>query len=391
MFHTKLLRPAILNDDKCFPNREATFFYNFGDNPEREWLVDSIVDHKFTNNSTYYGTQVKLLVNLSHIARTFQPLTIILNFMVSHDGVTCLATKRCLWPKGDRRDDYHHVIKQATEKPPPPDPQRSGKPVPKGKGRAKAPTPEIDDQAEQAWQGVTFSEDEAPAYEGKRKRKQWLAKEAEEWSKETANDRAKKEVWATARQADPSAEEINHFLSYRDDMNMDINAEVNSQSIKTSEASRPTSLWSASSEQFLHPPHNEGHSSGASSKASKQRRSPYPFGCSRESCTSSHGRGNLFEAGPPPGQYRQSSADEENRLLQEEVQHLRDYGCKDQMRIHFLERQLRYAEGLVQATQIQLRGPTTDHKYGQGRPPGRDYDDNHAHDLRRATEESRRT
>jgi hypothetical protein len=53
-FHAKLLRPAILNDDERFPNCEATFFYNFGDNPEREWLVNSIVDHKFTNNSIQF-------------------------------------------------------------------------------------------------------------------------------------------------------------------------------------------------------------------------------------------------------------------------------------------------------------------------------------------------
>jgi hypothetical protein len=107
------------------------------------------------------------------------------------------------------------------KKPPPPDPQRSGKPVPKGKGRAKAPTPEIENQAEEVWQGVTFSEDEAPAYEGKKKRKQRLAEEAaEEYSRETADDHAKKEVWATASRADPSTEELNRFLSYRDDMNM---------------------------------------------------------------------------------------------------------------------------------------------------------------------------
>jgi hypothetical protein len=196
------------------------------------------------------------------------------------------------------------------KKPPPPDPQRSGKPAPKGKGRAKAPTPEIENQAEEVWQGVTFSEDEVPVYEGKKKRKQQLAEEAaEEYSRETAYDRAKKEVWATTRWVDPSAEELNCFLSYRDDMNMDINVEVNSQSVETSEASRPTSLWSASSEQFLCPPHNEGHSSGASSKASKRRRSPSPFGRSRESHTSSRGRGNPFEAGPPPGRYRQSSSE----------------------------------------------------------------------------------
>ena len=50
-FHAKLLRPAIPNDDERFPNREATFFYDFGDDPEREWAVDSIVNHKFTGNT----------------------------------------------------------------------------------------------------------------------------------------------------------------------------------------------------------------------------------------------------------------------------------------------------------------------------------------------------
>jgi hypothetical protein len=54
------------------------------------------------------------------------------------------------------------------------------------------------------------------------------------------------------------------------------------------------------------------------------------------------------------------------------------------------ERQLGYAEGLVQAAQLQLHSPTTDREYGRGRPPGRNYDDNHAHNLRRAMEESRR-
>jgi hypothetical protein len=221
------------------------------------------------------------------------------------------------------------------KKPPPPDLQRSGKPVLKGKGRAKAPTPEVDNQADQTWQGMTFLEDEAPASEGKKKRKQRLAKEAE--SKETVDNRAKKEVWATTCRADPSMEEINHFLLYHNDVNMDIDAEVNSQSIETSEASWPTSLWSASSKQFLCPPHDEGHSSSASSKVSKRHRSPSPFGRSCESCTSSCGCGNPFKAGPPPGRYRQSSADEENRLLREEVQCLRNYRRKDQMRIHFLE------------------------------------------------------
>jgi hypothetical protein len=278
------------------------------------------------------------------------------------------------------------------KKPPPPDLQRLGKPVPKGKGRAKAPMPEVDDQANQTWQGMTFSEDEAPAFEGKKKRKQWLAEEAEEeMSRETADNRTKKEVWATTRRADPSMEELNRFLSYRGDVNMDLNAEMNSQSVETSEASLPTLLWSASSEQFLHLPHDKGHSLGASSKVLKWHRSPSPFGCSCESRTSSCGRGNPFEARPPPGRYHQSSANEENQLLREEVQRLCDYGREDQMRIHFLKQQLGYAEGLVQAAQIQLHSPTMDHKYGWGCPLGCDYDDDHACDLHHVTEESRQT
>jgi hypothetical protein len=60
--------------------------------------------------------------------------------------------------------------------------------------------PKVNDQADQTWQGMIFSEDEVPAYEGKKKRKQRLAEDAEEeMSRETADDHAKKEVWATAR------------------------------------------------------------------------------------------------------------------------------------------------------------------------------------------------
>jgi hypothetical protein len=96
MFHAKLLRPAILNDDKCFPNQEATFFYDFGNNPEREWLINLIVDYKFTNNSIQFNILWDMgettCEPLSHW--TLQPLTIISNCMVSHDGVTRLTTKK---------------------------------------------------------------------------------------------------------------------------------------------------------------------------------------------------------------------------------------------------------------------------------------------------------
>jgi hypothetical protein len=195
MFHAKLPRPAILNDDEHFPNQEATF-YNFGDDPKREWLVDSIVDHKFTNNSIQFdilwNTGETTHEPLSHC----KDLSALDNYLELH-GVT----QWCDLPHNQKVMDLMTTIMSSNrppKKPPPPDPQRSGKPAPKGKGRAKAPTPEVDNQADQTWQGVTFSEDKVPAFKGKKRQKQQLAEEAEEemnW--ETADDRAKQEVWAT--------------------------------------------------------------------------------------------------------------------------------------------------------------------------------------------------
>jgi hypothetical protein len=265
------------------------------------------------------------------------------------------------------------------KKPPPPDPQRLGKPAPKGKGRAKAPTPEVNDQADQMWQGVTFSEDEAPAFKGKKKRKQRLENEAEEamaWETPTVH----KDVWGTAQQAEPIQEEVNCFLSYCNDPRMDLDIEIAALSVETSEASWPTSLWRANSEQYLQPPQEEGHSSSSLSKALKWHRSPSLFRHSQESRTSNRGCGDFLEARQPPGQHRRSPAQEENLLLQEEVQRLHEYGCQDQMRINFLQRQLGHTKGLAQAAQIQLHGPPADCEYGQGHPSGRDYDDDYAHD-----------
>jgi hypothetical protein len=193
------------------------------------------------------------------------------------------------------------------KKPPPPDPQRSGKPAPKGKGRVKAPTPEVvpeaDDQADQTWQGVTFSDNETPAFESKKKQKQRLEDEAEEamaWETPAVC----KDVWGTTQQAAPIQEEVNHFLSYRNDPRMDLEVEIAALSIEMSEASRPMSLWSASSKQYLQPPREEGHSSSASSKASKWRQSPSPFRRSQESRTSNRGRGDFLKARQPPGRHR---------------------------------------------------------------------------------------
>jgi hypothetical protein len=166
---------------------------------------------------------------------------------------------------------------QPPKKPLPPNPNRLGPPKLKGKGKAKAAMPEKEiqaDQPEASGNYNTLQDEGPPMHKSKKAWKRWLANEAEEvmaWV--TPADR--KEVWGTAQQVEPSQEEVhvNCFLSYRNDTRMDLDAEVATLSVEMSKASRPTSLWSASSEQYLQPSQEEGHSSSASSKASK----PFAF------------------------------------------------------------------------------------------------------------------
>ena len=95
-FHAKLLKPAVPNNDECFPNREATYFYDFGDDPKREWLVDSIVNHKFTKNSINFNilwdTSETTCKPLMHSITT-------LNYTESRDGVTSREHKNTVTEK----------------------------------------------------------------------------------------------------------------------------------------------------------------------------------------------------------------------------------------------------------------------------------------------------
>jgi hypothetical protein len=83
-FHARLLRPAVLNDDARFPNREATFFYNFGDDPEQEWLVDSIVDHTFTGNSIKFHVLWETGEITWELLRNCQDLTVLDKYYKLH-------------------------------------------------------------------------------------------------------------------------------------------------------------------------------------------------------------------------------------------------------------------------------------------------------------------
>jgi hypothetical protein len=138
---------------------------------------------------------------------------------------------------------------QPPKKPPPPDPNRLGPPKPKGKGKAKVAMPEKEPQADQpegSGDYDTLQDKGLPKHETKRARKCRLENKAEEamvW----ATPATRKDVWGTAQQVEPIQEEVNCFLSYRDNLRMDLDVE-------TSEASQPTLLWSASSEQYLQPP-----------------------------------------------------------------------------------------------------------------------------------------
>lgn len=47
VFHARLLRPHHPNDNQMFPNRDAGHYYDFGKDPEQEWVVDEIVNHEW--------------------------------------------------------------------------------------------------------------------------------------------------------------------------------------------------------------------------------------------------------------------------------------------------------------------------------------------------------
>ena len=49
-FHVSLLRKREPNDDLLFPHQDARPFYDMGIDEEQEWLVNEIIDHRWTGN-----------------------------------------------------------------------------------------------------------------------------------------------------------------------------------------------------------------------------------------------------------------------------------------------------------------------------------------------------
>ena len=59
-FHVSKLRPHIPNDDERFPHREVITYYDFGTDPDTEWLVDSIIGHSWTRNKLEFHVKWNL-------------------------------------------------------------------------------------------------------------------------------------------------------------------------------------------------------------------------------------------------------------------------------------------------------------------------------------------
>jgi hypothetical protein len=45
VFHEKLLKAYIVNNDDKFPKHEKCMPYNIGNDPKQEWVMESIEDH----------------------------------------------------------------------------------------------------------------------------------------------------------------------------------------------------------------------------------------------------------------------------------------------------------------------------------------------------------
>ena len=60
VFHVSKLRPHIGNDDGKFPHREVITYYDFGTDPETEWMVDAIVGHRWNRNQFQFHVRWSL-------------------------------------------------------------------------------------------------------------------------------------------------------------------------------------------------------------------------------------------------------------------------------------------------------------------------------------------
>ena len=224
----------------------------------------------------------------------------------------------------------------------PADPTRSGTSSGKGKGRARqpSPTPEPSDNPDEPkfYAPPDLSDDEFPPLPAPPPKKESKQARREHLEQENENDYAAFEAKRRAQQALASQEEIDRLLACQPPQ-IELPGPP-APIADSSSASRPTSLWSENSEQYLQVPSHGGTSSGASSRASKRRRSPSSSSRKDRTSSASRGHGSRHDTRPPPGQLRRPSLEleEEIRNLRMELERHRDYGRQDQETIRLLER-----------------------------------------------------
>jgi hypothetical protein len=86
IFHENVLKPFVSNDNKLFPKREALMHYEFGNDPDQEWVVEAIEDHKWSTNLLFK-------VRWQYGDATWEPLDVVsdleaLDHYLELEGVT---------------------------------------------------------------------------------------------------------------------------------------------------------------------------------------------------------------------------------------------------------------------------------------------------------------
>ncbi|KAL1947388.1 hypothetical protein VTO73DRAFT_14349 [Trametes versicolor] len=125
-FHVSRLRPHEPNDDTMFPHRDVQVFYDFGDDPEREFLVDNIVAHELRRNAVVF------LVQWADGDTTWEPWTNVQDLAATDRYLETLGVAD--WQLLPRPLDR-------SRRPSPAPPGMGDRPVPSSSERAASPLP----------------------------------------------------------------------------------------------------------------------------------------------------------------------------------------------------------------------------------------------------------
>jgi len=92
-FHITRIKPHNANDDAVFPHRDVSVYYDFGNDTEKEWNVESIIGHEWINNKS-----IRFHVRWELGDTTWEPLSIC-NELTAMDDYCVLLTGTTDWRK----------------------------------------------------------------------------------------------------------------------------------------------------------------------------------------------------------------------------------------------------------------------------------------------------